>query len=606
MAQLSSKHRDNPHKTQRHAWIASSAIWALVLTALMGLTANGVFDRVTLLIAQERIVTLVFYLGVWAFCWVCFTIAAVQPNRMARWFWACILSLSVAASQGYHFISGSDLGPFDILSLWAASHELGRAVEQFVSAAAWFGCVFAVSLAVMVLCPTPGHRLWQLHGTKLCWVPALPVVFIGVIVIMKQGGGSHALPQHFAPLAVAGVTITKTVTQPTPTRVKQVARPAGKPSVRNIVLLVDESIRGDYIDLTPDNPFTPSLAKRANAIVNFGAAASGSNCSHYSNALLRLGASRSDIVNSVNHNPTIWQFARQAGYRTVFIDAQASVNKNKSRLQNFMTAVEARDIDRFVTFDDVATPDLDLELMNVVKQELAQDGPVFIYGNKNGAHFPYHHGYPAQGAPFEVDGPQDLSASKASIIKSYLNNIRWNVDRLIADFLDTTDLSDTVVLYTSDHGQAFNPGGITHCSVENPDPREGLVPMLAMTGHPAVLRRLKSLAEQSQARTNHFQIAPTVLSLMGYSSQIISESHGPSLFEGPQSEFSIGFSSGDIFGLFRQNVRWNDLDLSRSYLIAGQPPFGTIGGVVKPDHDLMLCSTTRQPRFNLQAQGSRS
>ncbi len=568
MTTNSSKDRDNRHNQQQPARITTSLIGVALLTAFMGLTANGFFDRITLLIAQERVGTLVLYLGVWGVCWVCFLVAAMQPNRIVRWFWACILSLSVAASQGYLLVSGSDLGPFDILSLWAASHELGRAMDQYVSAVVWFGCVFVGSLAVIVFSPTPGLRLWQSHGTKLCWVPALPMALIGAILVMKEGGGAHALPQHFAPLAVGAVTLTKTATQPNATRVQRVAKPTGKPSVRNIVMLVDESVRGDYVDLTPGNPFTPLLAKRANDIVNFGAAASGGNCSHYSNALLRLGASRRDIVNSVNHNPTIWQFAKQAGYRTVFIDAQASINKSHSRMQNFMTAVEARDIDRFVTFDDVATPDLDLELMNVVKQELAQAGPVFIYANKNGAHFPYHHGYPAQGAPFKVNGPQDLSASKASTIKSYLNNIRWNVDRLLADFLDTTNLSDTVVLYTSDHGQAFNPGGITHCSVDNPDPREGLVPMLAMTSHPAVLRRLKSSAKKSWAKTSHFQIAPTVLGLMGYSSQTIGKSHGSSLFEDPLPEFSIGFSSGDIFGLFRQNVRWNDLDLTKSYLEA--------------------------------------
>ncbi|MEM7633059.1 MAG: sulfatase-like hydrolase/transferase [Pseudomonadota bacterium] len=566
MASTSSRDRDNLNTQQQPARITTILVWAALLTAFMAVTTNGFSDRATLLMAQERVGTLVLYLGVWAVCWVCFLVAAMQPNRIVRWVWACILSLSVAASQAYFLVSGSDLGPFDVLSLKAASHELGRAMAQFVSAAIWFGCVFAGSLAVIVLAPTPGFRLWRSHGTKLAWMPALPVALIGAILIMKEGGGSHALPQHFTPLAVTAVTLTKTAMQPKVTRAQQVVKPTGKPAVRNIVMLVDESIRGDYVDLTPGNPFTPLLAKRTSDIVNFGASASGGNCSHYSNALLRLGGSRRDIVNSVNHNPTIWQFAKQAGYRTVFIDAQASVNKNRSRLQNFMTPGEVKDIDRFVTFDDVATPDLDHELMNVVKQELAQAGPVFIYANKNGAHFPYHHGYPAHDAPFKVDGPQDWSASKAAIIKSYLNNIRWNVDRLLADFLDTTNLTNTVVLYTSDHGQAFNPGGITHCSVDNPDPREGLVPMLAMTSHPAVLSRLKSSAEKSWAKTSHFQIAPTILGLMGYSSQTIAKSHGPSLFEAPAPEISSGFSSGDIFGLFRQDVRWNDLDLTKSYL----------------------------------------
>ena len=129
MTTISSKDRDNLHNQQQPARITTSLIGVALLTAFMGLTANGFFDRITLLIAQERVGTLVLYLGVWGVCWVCFLVAAMQPNRIVRWFWACILSLSVAASQGYLLVSGSDLGPFDILSLWAASHELGRAMD---------------------------------------------------------------------------------------------------------------------------------------------------------------------------------------------------------------------------------------------------------------------------------------------------------------------------------------------------------------------------------------------------------------------------------------------------------------------------------------------
>ena len=44
-------------------------------------------------------------------------------------------------------------------------------------------------------------------------------------------------------------------------------------AVSNIVMLVDESVRGDYLDFRPGNPFTPALAAYGDRLINFGPAA---------------------------------------------------------------------------------------------------------------------------------------------------------------------------------------------------------------------------------------------------------------------------------------------------------------------------------------------
>jgi lipid A ethanolaminephosphotransferase len=199
--------------------------------------------------------------------------------------------------------------------------------------------------------------------------------------------------------------------------------------------------------------------------------------------------------------------------------------------------------------------------MQVINAELAGPVPVFIYANKNGAHFPYHHGYRGDGTI-----PQDATAgAKAESIRTYINNLRWNVDHALADFLDNADLSETLVLYTSDHGQNFDPDRLTHCSVENPDPREALVPMMAMTGDAALKARLSDAAGKSFNRTSHFELVASVIDIMGYRHGGIAEAHGHSLFAGPPAA-DAGFTTGDIFGLFRSQVRWNAIDLSADYL----------------------------------------
>jgi glucan phosphoethanolaminetransferase (alkaline phosphatase superfamily) len=117
------------------------------------------------------------------------------------------------------------------------------------------------------------------------------------------------------------------------------------PEVRHIVLIVDESVRADYLDWSPGNLYTPELARLKSRIMDFSPAASGGVCSHYSNAILRFSASRNDLGRQLLFNPTIWAYAKMAGIRSVFIDAQAAINRNPGKLQNFMPPDEALQID---------------------------------------------------------------------------------------------------------------------------------------------------------------------------------------------------------------------------------------------------------------------
>ena len=47
MAEISSKDRDNLHNQQQPGRIATGLFWVALLTAFMGLTTNGFFDRIT-------------------------------------------------------------------------------------------------------------------------------------------------------------------------------------------------------------------------------------------------------------------------------------------------------------------------------------------------------------------------------------------------------------------------------------------------------------------------------------------------------------------------------------------------------------------------------
>ena len=559
--------------------MATYALKIAAIAAFVLWTNTGFMDRVVLLIGQNRWVTLIGFVGVWGLSMVALLVAAFQSHRWLRFGWALVIAITTAVGFAYHRASGSDFGVMDALSLWNAKHEASRAAEFYMKDIYWLAAALVIGFLIIALPPAPRMAPARRWMTRAAWLPAVPVAVIVAIIFVKEGGGSEALPTQFEPLSVGIVLGTKVAANPLPKRrgvelawngpFKPQAETdgAGAPAtpIRRIVLMVDESIRGDYIDWTPGNPYTPELATLKDKIVDFGPAVSGGNCSHYSNAILRFDAKENHVGRAMLSQPTLWQFAKKAGFRTVYIDGQAGFNRNPGKLQNFMTAAEAHDIDGFYALgEDISTPRLDDKVLGIVMDEIKADKPVLIFANKNGAHFPYDEGYPESARLFQPTMSQSAEDTSASRIRSFRNVVRWSVDRIMAKLIRDADLKDTVIIYTSDHGQAFNPNHFTHCTVEKPDPREGLVPLFVATGNPALKARLEKAASESRGHGSHFAIAPTVLGLLGYDRQAVAKDYGASLMD--KSARATKFTSGDIFGLFAEKPRWHPVDLSKSYL----------------------------------------
>jgi lipid A ethanolaminephosphotransferase len=543
------------------------ALRICAILLFVAVTNVGFTQRVVLVLDQGRLTTLLGFLGLWALSLACLFIAAFQPNRWLRAAWASVIAASTAVGFTFRQASGSDLTIMDVLSLWSARHEAERATEFYGTELVLLLVLLVIGFAVIAAPPAPVGSVKRRWLTRLAWAPILPIACIASIVLYKDGGGSQALPMQFAPLSVAGVSGVAIAAAPIPKR-KPVAWQPHDPPVRRIVVIVDESIRGDYIDWSPGNPQTPELARRRDRLVDHGPAASGGVCSHYANALLRFMADGQGLGRQLLANPTVWSYARKAGFRTVFVDAQAAFNRNPGKLQNFMTPDEVKDIDGFHAVPDTVPPHaLDERLLDIVLEELRSPGPVFIYANKNGAHFPYDKTYPASETVF-APNMGAAPADPASRLNSYRNAVRWTVDHFFKRLLDEVDLSDTAIIYTSDHGQNFDPRRLSHCTVERPDSREALVPLLTMTGHEGLRARLAAGAEDNRHRATHFLIAPTVLELLGYPVDRIRQAYGSgSLFT--RSDDAPMFTSGDVFNLFSSKVRLHAIDLAQPYRESG-------------------------------------
>lgn len=324
-----------------------------------------------------------------------------------------------------------------------------------------------------------------------------------------------------------------------------------QPQVEKIVLIVDESIRADILGINGyRQATTPYLGTIDTGIVNFGLAASSSNCSDYSNLILRTGVRRESIPDHEQitlKTPTIWQYAKKAGFYTVYIDAQSP--DGATGYQNFMNLREAQFIDEIVRTRQEVAYQSDTVALEKLTDHLKRPGKTFVMLNKYGMHFPYFRSYPSEYEFFTpVLGPGEPMDDREKSLNSFMNGVRWSVDDWFKVLLsESGEFEPYAIVYTSDHGQNIVDDGTlsTHCR-----PRatrfEGMVPMIVFSNDTAILKRFEAVQQGSYNRTSHFQVFPTLISLAGYRESWVESHYGTSLSERPDS--SPQFFVGDLHG----------------------------------------------------------
>jgi lipid A ethanolaminephosphotransferase len=110
--------------------------------------------------------------------------------------------------------------------------------------------------------------------------------------------------------------------------------------------------------------------------------------------------------------------------------------------------------------------------------------------------------------------------------------VLWSVGEFFRRLFADADLSQAVVIYTSDHGQDLhergNPGLNTHCD-SDPVPEEGLVPLVIIQGKGLKTLDWQAHLEQNRNASSHYNIFPTLLRLMGYDSAGVGQVYGRAL-----------------------------------------------------------------------------
>ncbi|PRB45421.1 sulfatase [Pseudomonas sp. MYb2] len=436
----------------------------------------------------------------------------------------------------------------------------------------------------------PRHGLAIPNALRVA-APLCGVLLLSAVLFLRAGEGARGLPIMYTPLAYLNLFAYEALHNTVGPREPVTLTRNTQAVDHDIVLIIDESISGNYLDINA--PFgVHSNLKQARPgvdIFNYGYAASIANCSADTNVTLRYGGTRADYMRINSTLPSIWQYAKKAGLRTVYIDAQ----RTAGNLQNLMTETEKKDIDEFVQFDQTSVRDRDMAAAAKLIELLNDDKSELVVINKVGAHFPVHDKYPDAFMAYRPTLPRGQFTEVADTGErngfngqpddwvlyrnAYKNTVLWNVGEFFSRVFAQGNLNNASLIYTSDHGQDLhergNPGLNTHCGGD-PVEEEGLVPLVVIQGSQLKTLDWSAQLAANKDRSSHYNIFPTLLQLMGYDLAGIEAVYGKPLSVATADEFTFNYRFNARLGA---KPEWKHIDLG-SIVTPTQAPASVAAG----------------------------
>ncbi|HEX8526239.1 sulfatase-like hydrolase/transferase [Allosphingosinicella sp.] len=475
----------------------------------------------------------------------CLLLSAYIQPFWVRALYAVPLAISAAFLSVCERITGGFLQYDTFLTLIETRGGAGDALEQY-----WLPLALgaAPSLLLLVAMLWPVRAAPPLHRSVILSAAPVGVAMLAAILYVRGGDGAHGLPGSFTPLAYLGIAGWEAATTEAAERQPVRIAPGPVPANRDIVFIIDESVAGHYLDINHPQGVRSGLAATQPGVVihNYGLAASVTNCSVGSNLTLRYGGTRENYVRMNREMPSLWHYARAAGFHTVYIDAQ----RTGALYDHQMIEGELDAVQEFIPLDDIDVRQRDIAAADRVAAQLNNGRADFVIVNKVGAHFPVHDKYPDEymryrpalprgrfvraGDHGSLPGFRGSPEDWARYRNAYRNTLLWNVGAFFDRLFATADFTGATLVYTSDHGQDLHDdhrsGYTTHCSAE-PAMEEGVVPLVVISGADSAGPDWAANFEVNRNRSSHYNIFPTLLAMMGYRETDVAPVYGRSLLQ---------------------------------------------------------------------------
>ncbi len=403
--------------------------------------------------------------------------------------WAAVLLVLAGASIliniGYTQIIPELVDGGSLAWMLAEVRQVGNAAGEFGGAFLFVGVQVAGALALFIA----ARRLAQ-RALPMPWSKGIAAALVIALIVPSPIYRHSAAFPESAERSLYGLGWDLMTAPPAPPRDAVALTPDPKATApRHILWLIDESVA--------EAPFRRLIAPTLVAVPHqdFGVAAALGHCSAPAQVALRSGVDvrRVSPTTDLRTTPSIWGYAKRAGYRTTLIDGQTA-----GAPQNLLLPPERALIDSYRPM--VGGIDADLKIADALNAQLRGGGKSFTYAVLRGVHFQYRDHYPKGAIP--ADAP---------VATQYDTALRWSKGAFFDRLLAGVDRGAVGIVYTSDHGQNLTPGALPHCSREAVAD-EFRVPLLVFLPDALAAR----YATAPRAGHSASQILPATLIWMGY------------------------------------------------------------------------------------------
>ena len=465
--------------------------------------------------------------------WGCRGMASRHPRL--QWVWIALLAFAYFAQAAYFGVYRKYITVFDVrfflqdpwmsLTLFA---ENGETLRPLVVAA-----VSALLLWTVMHTPAPAKRWGSWLG-----------IFLGSVLLVFISLNWYGAPAfQTAPIAYTGTLIRATDIRTGKNTTSTAQRPVVPPTTRSadapdVVWVIGESLTTKHMQVYGYNrATTPNIhaLQQAQQVLAFQDALATSPRTMSSVPYILSGLQGVDPMGMIYSTPSIFNYAKSAGYHTGLITAQdfqwrnidkLFVDKDMDHFQqgtDFSSKVNVSiGADDHVMFDRGVKPFLD--------KATQKPAPLFLVVQMSGSHPPY-------AAQVPQDMKQFLPEETPISVNAYDNTV-WYTDKFLSRLVQAVHdkRPNAWIFFTSDHGQDFGTGGQNkfHGSL-TPDVIH--VPLLVF----APTDQLKQLQANTKAPTAHADVFATTLDLMGV--QAVTPIDGLSLRKPiPQSRMRVSTS----------------------------------------------------------------
>jgi glucan phosphoethanolaminetransferase (alkaline phosphatase superfamily) len=298
----------------------------------------------------------------------------------------------------------------------------------------------------------------------------------------------------------------------------------------NIVVILDESIRSDFVSINDaavgTTPFLTKYAAAHDTFINYGTALAATTCSVSTGTMILTGTTVApDVGRHAFSHPTIFQHAKRHGYRTVLLDATGRYFPNIVIRQNDLEYVDV-----LLEGENIPGSDrwADLRVASYLRDLLEHKRGYFVFVVKQGAHFHYENSYPSSDPAYvrfrpTLEATESYRGAKERMINSYKNAVSFAVDTFFERLLPAT-LNNSTILWTSDHGQSLQEAGqtYTHCKSEF---EQAVVPLIMISENPWVLHNVYRPDNPRRIVFSHHNIYPTIVSLVSKQSAVSNDEY---------------------------------------------------------------------------------